>query len=145
MNKLYITLCITLMFITSLAAAQFEKARPKIAFNPRSYICYRAEKPVQMDGKLDDDGWLNTLWTEEFVDIEGELKPEPYFRTRAKMLWDDEYMYFAAELEETDIWATLTERDSVIYHDNDFEVFQQNRIFLTIQDNYGIVIIAKGC
>jgi hypothetical protein len=32
-------------------------------------------------------------------------------------------VYVAAELEEPDIWATLTERDSVIFHDNDFEVF----------------------
>ena len=26
-------------------------------------------------------------------------------------------------MEEPDVWATLTERDSVIFHDNDFEVF----------------------
>ena len=39
------------------------------------------------------------------------------------MLWDDEYFYVAAEMEEPDVWATLTERDSVIFHDNDFEIF----------------------
>ena len=39
------------------------------------------------------------------------------------MLWDDEYFYFAAELIEDQIWATLTERDSVIFYDNDFEIF----------------------
>ena len=39
------------------------------------------------------------------------------------MLWDDEYFYVAAEMEEPDLWGTLTERDSVIFHDNDFEVF----------------------
>ena len=39
------------------------------------------------------------------------------------MLWDDEYLYIAAELEEPHVWATLTEHDSVIFHDNDFEVF----------------------
>ena len=39
------------------------------------------------------------------------------------MLWDDEYLYVAAELEEPHVWATLTEHDSVIFHDNDFEVF----------------------
>ena len=39
------------------------------------------------------------------------------------MLWDDEYFYVAAELEEPDIWATLTERDAVIFYDNDFEIF----------------------
>ncbi|GAF08498.1 hypothetical protein JCM16418_2579 [Paenibacillus pini JCM 16418] len=39
------------------------------------------------------------------------------------MLWDDEYFYFAAELIEDQIWATLTERESVIFYDNDFEIF----------------------
>ncbi|MDX2043667.1 MAG: carbohydrate-binding family 9-like protein [Acidobacteriota bacterium] len=33
------------------------------------------------------------------------------------------YFYFAADLEEPHVWATLTKRDSVIFHDNDFEVF----------------------
>ena len=49
--------------------------------------------------------------------------PRPRFRTRAKMLWDDEYFYIAAELEEPHVWGTLTQHDSVIFHDNDFEVF----------------------
>ena len=26
-------------------------------------------------------------------------------------------------MEEPDLWGTLTARDSVIFHDNDFEVF----------------------
>ena len=39
------------------------------------------------------------------------------------MLYDDNYFYFAAELDEPHVWATLTDRDAVIYHDNDFEVF----------------------
>ena len=39
------------------------------------------------------------------------------------MLWDHDYFYIAAEMEEPHIWATLVERDAVIFHDNDFEVF----------------------
>jgi hypothetical protein len=39
------------------------------------------------------------------------------------MLWDDQYLYVGAELEEPDVRATLTKHDSVIFHDNDFEVF----------------------
>jgi hypothetical protein len=30
------------------------------------------------------------------------------------MLWDDEYFYVAAEMEEPDVWGTLTERDSAV-------------------------------
>jgi hypothetical protein len=39
------------------------------------------------------------------------------------MAWDDGSFYVAAELEEPDVWATLTKHDAVIFHDNDFEVF----------------------
>jgi hypothetical protein len=44
-------------------------------------------------------------------------------RTRAKMLIDDEFFYVAAFCEDNHVWATLTERNSVIFHDCDFEVF----------------------
>ena len=96
---------------------------PKIPFTPPSYVCYRAPQPLTVDGKLDDPVWKKAAWTELFADIEGSLKPKPRFKTHAKMLWDDEYFYIGAELEETDIWATLTQRDSIIFYDNDFEVF----------------------
>jgi hypothetical protein len=39
------------------------------------------------------------------------------------MLWDDDYFYIGATLEEPHVWAALTQHDSVIFHDNDFEVF----------------------
>jgi hypothetical protein len=57
------------------------------------------------------------------VDIEGDLRPKPRFRTRAKMLWDDRFFYIAAHLDEPHVWGTLTQHDSVIFQDNDFEVF----------------------
>ena len=92
-------------------------------FAPRHYIAYRAPSPIKVDGRLDDAAWVNATWTDTFVDIEGDRRPLPRFKTRAKMLWDDERFYIAAEMEEPDVWATLTERDSVIFRDNDFEVF----------------------
>jgi len=96
---------------------------PKIPFAPPNYVCYRSSSPLKVDGALDERDWRRARWTEDFVDIEGENRPKPRFRTRVKMLWDDTYFYVGAELEEKDVWATLTERDSIIYQDNDFEVF----------------------
>ncbi len=90
---------------------------------PRSYVCPRAAAPVRVDGRLDDASWANAAWSEPFVDIEGDAKPRPRFRTRMKMLWDDQFFYIAAEMEEPHVWATLTRHDAVIFHDNDFEVF----------------------
>ncbi len=96
---------------------------PEIPFNPRSYVCYRATGPLTIDGRLDEPDWARATWSEPFVDIRGEKYPKPRYRTRVKMLWDDEYFYFAAELEEPHLWGRLTQRDTIIYHDNDFEIF----------------------
>jgi hypothetical protein len=90
---------------------------------PLSYECLRASNPIHIDGKLDDAAWQKAPWTSDFVDIEGDNKPRPKFRTRVKMLWDDKFLYIAAELEEPDVKATLTVHDSVIFKDNDFELF----------------------
>jgi hypothetical protein len=90
---------------------------------PKGYVCYRTIDPIDVDGRVDEDSWQNIPWTEDFADIQGDIKPRPRFRTHAKMLWDDEYFYVGAELEEPHVWATLTEHDSVIFHDNDFEIF----------------------
>ncbi len=97
---------------------------PKISFQPKSYVCYRAAGPVKIDGNLDEAVWEKAPWSDPFVDIEGgRNRPKPRFRTMVKMLWDDAHFYIGAYLEEPNVWATLTRRDSIIYNDNDFEVF----------------------
>lgn len=101
------------------------RARPKNAYlPPKGYVAYRATAPIIMDGKLDDDAWKAAPWSDDFVDIEGDRRLPPRFRTRVKMLWDDKYLYIGAELEEPHVQGTYTKRDSYIFHeDNDFEVF----------------------
>lgn len=90
---------------------------------PRRYSAPYAEKTVVVDGKLDDAAWAKAQWTEDFVDIEGDRQPKPALQTRAKMAWDDDFLYIGAELKEPHLQGSLTVRDSVIFHDNDFEIF----------------------
>lgn len=94
-----------------------------IPFAPQQYLCYRSPEPIRIDGSLADAAWARAPWTADFTDIEGSRKPAPPLRTRARMLWDDDYFYIAAELAEPHLWANLTQRDAVIFHDDDFEVF----------------------
>ncbi len=96
---------------------------PQIPFSPKHYICYQAKSLVVVDGNLDEEPWRSAQWTDYFVDIQGGLKPAPLYTTRVKMLWDDRYLYIGAEIQEPNLWATLREKDTVIYRDNDFEVF----------------------
>ena len=97
--------------------------KPDITFAPPVYQCRRAKKPFVLDGNLDKEFWEDAEFTDAFVDIEGDKRPAPRFTTRAKLLWDDENLYIGALLEGTEIWGHQTERDCVIFHDNDFEIF----------------------
>ncbi|MBG0859962.1 MAG: carbohydrate-binding family 9-like protein [Bacteroidales bacterium] len=90
---------------------------------PKGYVCYRRASPVNPDGILSEPEWGAAQWTDYFADIEGQMKPDPPLKTRVKLLWDDDYLYVAAELEEPHIQASLRQRDTVIFYDNDFEVF----------------------
>ena len=101
-------------------------AKPRVDFErlryePRHAVCARAPVPLSIDGRLDEAAWKATPSSPRFVDIEGERQPP--LDTRMKMLWDDRFLYIGAELEEPHVWGTLEARDSVIFQDNDFEVF----------------------
>ncbi len=89
---------------------------------PRGYEAPRFATPPTLDGHS-ELVWDAVPWTEPFLDIEGPARTVPSQRTRVKMGWDSQNLYILAELEETDIWATLTEHDAIVFHDNDFEVF----------------------
>lgn len=96
---------------------------PAVPFAPPVYTCHRAKKPFELDGNINKPFWEDAPYTDEFLDIEGSHMPLPRFVTRAKMLWDDENLYVAAVLDGDEIWGHQTERDSVIFLDNDFEIF----------------------
>jgi hypothetical protein len=99
--------------------------QPVVAQEVARYICYRASSLIQVDGKLDEAAWKNAPRSEPFVDI---VTGEPaWFKTRVALLWDDKFLYVGFDVPEPRLWATLTERDSPIYRDNDVEVFIAGR------------------
>jgi predicted esterase len=116
-------LCLLLMPAAMRADERADWLEKMQAIIPQGYVCRRAAAPLVIDGKLDEAAWNTAPWTTDFVDIEGDAKPKPRFQTRAKLLWDDNFLYVGAELQEPHVWATLTNHDSVIFKDPDFEVF----------------------
>lgn len=111
----------TLLLLISIS---YTSTAQSYKLNPPRYTCYRAVQPITVDGEIYDVQWQKAPWSTPFRDIRGDDYPvEPKYMTRVKMLWDDQNIYIAAELIEPHIWATLRQRDTVIYHDNDFEVF----------------------
>lgn len=91
------------------------------AQQPAHYTCYRTAGPITVDGKLDEPSWSMAPRSNAFVDI---VTGKPAWRdTRVALLWNDDYLYFGYTVREPDVRATLTERDSLIYSENDVELF----------------------
>jgi len=90
---------------------------------PLYYNISKVNGAIKTDGVLSEASWNAAKWSEDFVDIEGDKKPAPTFKTRFKMLWDNSNLYIAAEMEEPHIWSYLSQHDTIVFHDNDFEVF----------------------
>jgi hypothetical protein len=90
---------------------------------PRKYEAMKVSTAPVIDGKIGKDEWSKAAWSESFVDIEGDKKPTPALNTRMKMLWDEHHLYILGEMKEPHLWATLSNRDELIYRDHDFEVF----------------------
>lgn len=111
------TLCLFLLLITCFSAFSQK------TFTARHYTCYRCTEPITVDGAGNEPAWQAAEWSNDFVDITGKPELKPPLQARVRMLWDDRYIYILAELAEPGIWATIRERDAVIFHDNDFEVF----------------------
>ncbi|MDR2482472.1 MAG: carbohydrate-binding family 9-like protein [Treponema sp.] len=81
----------------------------------------RIRGPLAIDGCLDKPAWKDAARSRRFVDL---VSGEPAFLdTRMASLWDEQNLYLAYWLEEPAVRASLTERDSFVWNDNDVELF----------------------
>lgn len=96
--------------------------RPR-PFKPAEYVVQRTVDDIIIDGTLNEASWQHAAWTEPFGPIFLTGFREPFLATRAKMLWDDSYLYAAVELEEPNLVGHVTTKDEEIYRDNDIELF----------------------
>ncbi|WP_405410791.1 carbohydrate-binding family 9-like protein [Maribacter sp. Asnod1-A12] len=112
-SKKAIALLLFLLYLGSISLAAQEI--------PKTYVVQNTNEDIQIDGKMDEASWKKSDWSSNFIDIEG-IK-EPLYDTKFKMLWDDFNIYFFAELKEPHVWGTLKQKDTIIFYNNDFEIF----------------------
>ena len=92
------------------------KAPPPV----KRLIIAKTAKPIKIDGKLDDVSWKTAPSTGPFVDtMTGNPSP---VATTAKLLWDNQNLYFAFENMDTDVWSSLTARDDKLWTQEAVEV-----------------------
>ncbi len=86
-----------------------------------NYTCCRTRDRIEIDGRLDEACWSRAVRSPRFVDM---VTGAPgFWDTRMAALWDDDNLYIAFWVEEPDVRARFTERDSPVYLENDIEVF----------------------
>ena len=85
------------------------------------YTAQRTAGTIVVDGRLDEADWKAAPKSPRFSDL---VRGAPGIHdTRAAVLWDDQNLYVGYWVEEPFVEGTLTERDSLIYKDNDVELF----------------------
>lgn len=85
------------------------------------YMCRKIETTITINGDVNKHEWKDAEKFERFVDM---VTGEPgLYDTRSAALWNDENLYMAFCAEEPFVTATQKERDSIIFLENDLEVF----------------------
>jgi hypothetical protein len=76
---------------------------------------------IKLDGKLDEAVWKDAPTTGDFVRTMDGMKPDQ--KTTAKILYDDKNLYVAFEIEDKDVWSTLTKNDDKLWTQEAVEMF----------------------
>jgi uncharacterized repeat protein (TIGR03806 family) len=98
---------------------------PPLTKAPRTaFECRWAGSPITVDGKPDDAAWKNAQVIDTFYLPWLQEKARPARTgTKARLLWDREYLYFLAEMEDTDLYADVTEHNGQTWDNDVFELF----------------------
>ena len=81
------------------------------------------DTPPVIDGKMDEAVWQQAPVIDRFlVPGPGEARPARE-ATRARLLWDRDWLYFCAELDDADVSADVKEHDGPMWRNDVFEIF----------------------
>ncbi|MDA0667148.1 MAG: carbohydrate-binding family 9-like protein [Planctomycetota bacterium] len=70
---------------------------------PRLYAAKFTHDAPNIDGSLDDQAWRDAPWTANFVAIEGSATSRPRYQSRAKMLWNRQYLFLGVWMIEPNL------------------------------------------
>jgi uncharacterized repeat protein (TIGR03806 family) len=92
------------------------------AFGQEPFRCQWVTGEISIDGNESETAWQQAhVITNFFVPSTDGKKPT--MATTAKLLWDRDFLYFFAELEDQDLFADITEHDGQTWNNDVFEIF----------------------
>jgi len=90
----------------------------------RVFECRWAEAAPKIDGVADEAVWESAETIDRFYLpwLEDKVR-DAKTATKAKLLWDREYLYFFAEMEDGDLYADIDQKDGKTWLNDVFELF----------------------
>jgi hypothetical protein len=83
--------------------------------------CRWARNPIKIDGLLNEAVWDDAQVMDNFVVYWQKRKAKT--ATKARLLWDSEFFYFSAEMEDADLFADVTKHNGITWENDVFEIF----------------------
>jgi hypothetical protein len=87
----------------------------------RAAECRWASGPIKLDGVLDEPAWKQAPVLSAFSVY--WLGRKARTATKARLLWDQDNLYFAAEMEDADLYADVKEYNGITWENDVFELF----------------------
>jgi glucose/arabinose dehydrogenase len=118
-------LLLAVLILGTLALA-LDRAGPPVAAEskPPPAECRWADTPIVLDGSDDDPAWKHAQVIDNFGQPWlGDKAAALRGKTRAKLLWDRDYLYFFADMDDPDLFADVTEHDGPVWQNDAFELF----------------------
>lgn len=119
------TLCRLLFFAViwvSMTATQGAAADSERSFQ---FECRWAETAPQIDGTANEAVWQTAEEIDHFFLpwLKKEDRRPPKTATKARLLWDRDYLYFFATMQDGDLFADIRQHDGMTWHNDVFELF----------------------
>ncbi len=124
--SLVITPILGMFALVLLGGGETLSQSPKTISPPTEFECRWTQTPPTLDGKADEDAWKHAQIIDNFyLPWLGAKARAARTATKARLLWDREYLYFFADMEDADLYADVKEHDGQTWDNDVFELFLQ--------------------
>ena len=112
---------VALLALGALTIAPDEpKKAPEVAVQ-KTIECRWRNGAITIDGRNNEKTWDGAQPIESFVVFWEKRKAKT--KTTARLLWDDSFLYFLAEMEDSDLYAYTKNKNGETWYDDVFELF----------------------
>jgi len=95
-----------------------------VALAVAPYDCRFTEQPITVDGRIDEEAWRAAAVIDRFsLPWLAPENPPANTATRARLMWDREHLYVAADMDDADLYADVEEHDGRTWTNDVFELF----------------------